>query len=227
MSNGFSGRGSSKIPRAIAKRSNASLLVWLFATLAVMLPFQNCAPISYVPPSRGLENASELPEPPSLTPVPDSGSTPTPSPSPALPTPPPNLVANPGFEDDLESWEHEGSAMVTGAAAFEGNFSLKLGPAEGSIGQFPSLEKDATYQLSAVAKVSNQETCEVFIYFYDETWEQLASSAVIFAGTSFNEKVLEIRAPTEFAHAKIGAWKRTGTGTCYIDALSLRKKAAN
>jgi hypothetical protein len=135
---------------------------------------------------------------------------------------PVNLLANPGFEQQLASWTSWGNSQaVTDAAA--GAYALRVGTGGGGMAQdLKALSPGKTYVFTAKGKRSNSSDWGwIGITFRDAAGNQIAAPSALISGGAYETVTLEFTAPASFATATAWAWKDPGTGYIFVDEANL------
>ena len=159
------------------------------------------------------------------TPTPTTvGPSPTPTPTPPVGVCSNNLVINPGFESQLSGWSRWDTASSIDPDAHIGAAALRLGTAQGGLGQHLVASAGQTFTLQAWSKqASMSSNPSIGLSFFDAQWAQLGNAVTAAVpATSYQPYTVQATAPANTAFVMIWAYKSAG-GYQYMDDVCLTR----
>lgn len=133
-----------------------------------------------------------------------------------------NLVANPGFESGVTSWDDWGNSVASASAAFVGSQGLRTGTAAGGRCQdITGLVPGQTYHLHAFARLSATGALGwVGLTFQHASGPDTVISFEL-TSTAWTPYARTFTAPAAFTRAYVWVWKEAGTNTLDLDEVAL------
>ncbi len=135
-----------------------------------------------------------------------------------------NLVPNGGFESGLSGWDNWNGAATLVTDRAEGAQAIRIGPAEGGVGRYPTLPTGtSTVRVRFAAKADTWNWTAVQIQFLNSNWQTLGAptSVTVNAGasqwTQFQSGILTV--PSGATRFQIWAWKSGSTGQLWVDDI--------
>ncbi|SEG71603.1 carbohydrate binding domain-containing protein [Paenibacillus sp. UNC499MF] len=139
-----------------------------------------------------------------------------------------NLIANPGFEDNLASWTNWGNTAVVTSPSFAGVKAARVSSGEGGAGQIISgISPGTTYVLSGHGSVSaSSDTAIVGVDCLDVNNNVLAKNTLRFNQTLYEFKSTAFTTVPGTAKLQVYIYKNADSGAnAYLDDLSLKARS--
>ncbi|MFS0838771.1 carbohydrate binding domain-containing protein [Paenibacillus sp. 1P03SA] len=139
-----------------------------------------------------------------------------------------NLIANPGFEDNLTSWTNWGNTAAVTSPAFAGAKAARVSSGEGGAGQIISgISAGTTYVLSGHGSVSaSTDTAIVGVDCLDANNNVLAKNTLRFNQTLYEFKSTAFTTVPGTAKLQVYVYKNADSGAnAYLDDLSLKARS--
>jgi len=136
----------------------------------------------------------------------------------------PNLIANPGFEDDFAGWDvswPDTAAKITDEA-HSGSKAIKINAS--SQEQTVPIVSGKSYKMTFWAKrVGPEELNLVGINFWDVPGLGLQGARVTVDSSEYKQYEIFFTAPVGFSHSTLVIYKDPGTGWVYVDDITLHE----
>ncbi|BBI32775.1 carbohydrate binding domain-containing protein [Cohnella abietis] len=134
----------------------------------------------------------------------------------------PNLVQNPGFENDLSDWDvsFPDSVVEVTYGAHSGSKAIRVN--QSSQEQTVSVQSGKSYKLTFWAKREGPTELNVVgINFWDVPGLGLQGARVTVDSNEYKEYEIYFTAPVGFSTSTVVIWKEPGTGWVYVDDVML------
>ncbi|WP_217558706.1 carbohydrate binding domain-containing protein [Paenibacillus sp. GbtcB18] len=139
-----------------------------------------------------------------------------------------NLIANPGFEDNLASWTNWGNTSTVTSPSFAGAKAARIASGEGGAGQIISgIPSGTTYVLSGHGSVSaSTDTAIVGVDCLDANNNVLAKNTLRFNQTLYEFKSTAFTTVPGTAKLQVYIYKNADSGAnAFLDDLSLKARS--
>ncbi len=139
--------------------------------------------------------------------------------------PPPNLLANPGFEQGVANWSNWGNISALQSNAHGGAYALRTGTAGGGAGQtLTTLSPGTAYVLRGWGRVGAAGETGWLGVTLTHTSGAETKDGVTYTETAYVQKGFTFTTPADLKSVTVWVWKDPGIGSyLYSDDLELTR----
>ena len=133
------------------------------------------------------------------------------------------MISNPGFESSLNGWANWGNSVAVTGQAVAGSFALRVGTADGGIGQtvISRVTAGARYRYTGSALVSAAgEVVYLGVKFTGAAGTVLELQTQV-RTTAYSRFTIDFTLPQGATDGYVYVWKNAGPGFAYVDEVSL------
>ena len=137
--------------------------------------------------------------------------------------PPPNLLANPGFELDFQSWDDWGNSFIETGTVHSGAKAARLGPAQGGrVQNVTGLVAGTVYTMCAWSRVDSVTNLSwMGVNIYDASVTQIGTYQWGVAWTSWQQNSVTFTYPANGDYIDVWVWTDPNTNPTYVDDFTL------
>mgnify|MGYP003877703987 CR=1 FL=1 len=134
------------------------------------------------------------------------------------------ILINPGFDNDLNSWDNYGNTSVV--AEVNGNKYARVSGGAGGFGQYAVVEEGSLVTLTFYGKKSGIVSFNAGISFHDASLNLIGFEVDVQVNTDvFQQYTVSFNAPANAAYVKAFAYKDDTGGEAYLDGFCLTEQA--